>query len=167
MKHEVHKFCDKCLVCKKAKSKVMPHGLYTPLSIPEHPWIDISMDFVLGLPRSKEGKDSLFVVVDRFSKMAHFIACKKVDDACHVADLFLKEVVRLHGLPKLLANFVGVRLELNCCFQLHVIPKPMDKLGWSIKLFLLFLELSLRKILGLGKSVYHIKKNLRILFLIL
>jgi len=37
MKHEVHKFCDKCLVCKKAKSKVMPHGLYTPLAVPEHP----------------------------------------------------------------------------------------------------------------------------------
>ena len=100
MKHDVHKFCDKCLVCKKAKSKVMPHGLYTPLPVPEHPWIDISMDFVLGLPRSKGGKDSIFVVVDRFSKMAHFIACKKVDDACHVVDLFFKEVVRLHGLPR-------------------------------------------------------------------
>ena len=85
MKHDVHKFCDKCLVCKKAKSKVMSHGLYTLLPVPEHPWIDISMDFVLGLPRSKGGKDLILVVVDRFSKMAHFIACKKVDDVCHVA----------------------------------------------------------------------------------
>uniref|UniRef100_A0A151UF56 Transposon Ty3-I Gag-Pol polyprotein n=1 Tax=Cajanus cajan TaxID=3821 RepID=A0A151UF56_CAJCA len=100
MKHDVHKFCDHCIVCKKAKSKVKPHGLYTPLPVPDFPWIDISMDFVLGLPRTKNGKDSIFVVVDRFSKMAHFIPCKKVNDACHVADLFFREVVRLHGLPR-------------------------------------------------------------------
>ena len=67
MKHDVYKFCDKCLVCKKAKSKVMSHGLYTPLSVPEHPWIDISMDFVLGLPLSKGGNDSNFFVVDKFA----------------------------------------------------------------------------------------------------
>lgn len=89
----------KCIVCKKAKSKVMPHGIYTPLPTPEFPWIDISMDFILGLPRTENGKDSIFVVVDRFSKITHFIPCKKVDDACHFANLFFKEVVRLHGMP--------------------------------------------------------------------
>jgi len=100
MKHDVHKWCEKCLVCKRSKSRVMLHGLYAPLPIPDCPWTDLSMDFVLGMPRSKNGKDSIFVVVDRFSKMAHFIPCRKVDDVCHVADLFFKEVVRLYGLPK-------------------------------------------------------------------
>ena len=47
----MEKLCQTCLVCKQAKSKVLPHGLYTSLPIPSEPWVDISMDFVLGLPR--------------------------------------------------------------------------------------------------------------------
>ena len=95
----MEKICSRCKTYRKAKSRVLPHGLYTPLLGPTTPWVDISMDFVLGLARSKRGKDYIFVVVDRLFKMEILIACHKTDDATNVSDLFFKEIVRLHGVP--------------------------------------------------------------------
>ncbi|XP_057985307.1 uncharacterized protein LOC131170265 [Hevea brasiliensis] len=100
MMKDMHKVVEKCVACKKAKSKEMAQGLYMPLLVPIHPWEHVSMDFMLGLPRTQRGKDSILVVVDQFSKMAHFVPCHKIDDASLIANLFFKEIVRLHGIPK-------------------------------------------------------------------
>ena len=58
MKRDVEKICETCLKCRKTKSTLKPHELYHPLLIPSYPWVDLFMDFILGLPRSRTGKDS-------------------------------------------------------------------------------------------------------------
>jgi len=147
MRKSVHNFCDKCIACRKAKSKVQPHGLYTPLRIPDMPWVYISMDFIIGLPKTSKGMDSTFVVVDRFSKMAYFIPCHKVDNVCYIANLFFKEVVRLHGLPisivsdrdsKFLSHLwrtLWRKLGTKLLFSITCHPKLMVKQKWLIRLW--------------------------------
>ncbi|GJU19305.1 putative CCCH-type zinc finger family protein [Tanacetum coccineum] len=97
---DVQKVINRCRVCHIAKTQHTNQGLYTPLPTPEGPWEDVSIDFVLGLPLTQRKKDSIMVVVDRFSKMAHFIPCSKTFDASQVARLYFAEIVRLHGVPR-------------------------------------------------------------------
>lgn len=99
VRRDVERFVEHCRSCQLAKGHASNTGLYLPLPILTQPWTDVSMEFVLGLPRTQQGNDSIFVVVDRFSKMAHFIPCKRTTYAIKVAQLFFRDVYRLHGLP--------------------------------------------------------------------
>jgi hypothetical protein len=104
IRRDVERFVARCTTCQKAKSQLKPHGLYMSLPVPFIPWADISMDFVLELPRTKRGRDIFFVVVGRFSKMTYFIPCHKSDDAVYIADMFFQEIVCLHGMPSTIVS---------------------------------------------------------------
>ena len=78
-----------------------PAGLLQPLPIPEWKWEVISLDFITGLPLTKKKHDSIMVVVDKLSKLVHFILVKSTYKAINVAEIFLKEVFQRHGVPKM------------------------------------------------------------------
>jgi len=100
MWRDVQRYVRRCKVCQLAKGHNQNTTLYTPPTVPSRPWDSVNIDFVLGLPRTQRGFDSVMVVVDQFSKMAHFIPCRKTRDTPHVAHLFFSKIVRLHALPR-------------------------------------------------------------------
>jgi hypothetical protein len=107
MRKQVDQYVRNCHNFQRFKSsRHATFGVLRPLPVPEKPWEGISMDFVVGLQEC-EGFDAIWVVVDRLSKMRHFIPCHTTIDAIGLAKLFLREVVRLHGLPKTIVSDRG------------------------------------------------------------
>lgn len=99
LKNDIKKYVAECQPCQQNKYETQfPPGLLQPLSIPEKIWQDISMDFILGLPSCK-GKTVIFVVVDKLSKYAHFMALAHPFTAATVAQVFVDNVFKLHGMP--------------------------------------------------------------------
>jgi len=100
MHKDITSFVQQCLICQQAKSATtLPSGLLQPLPIPDAIWEDLAMDFITSLP-SSHGFTVIYVVVDRLSKAAHFMPLKTDYTSKVVAEVFFKNVVKLHGFPK-------------------------------------------------------------------
>jgi hypothetical protein len=104
LRQEVSKYIRSCTACAISKPTTKKQGLYTPLPTPDRPWESISMDYMSGLPSTKQGNDCVFVVVDRFSKMAILVACKKSITAEATAKLFFERVWVHFGIPQTIVS---------------------------------------------------------------
>lgn len=99
IKKMIHQAITECVICQQAKSERVKYPcLLQPLPVPTHAWQIVSIDFIEGLPKSK-GCDCILVVVDKFSKYAHFLPLAHPSSALQVAKLFLDHIFKLHGLP--------------------------------------------------------------------
>jgi hypothetical protein len=136
MKHDIHNFVAKCDVCQRNKRETMKDlGTLQPLPIPPAIWRDISMDFIVILPKSGN-KSVIMVVVDRLSKYAHFFSLQHPLTASTVTQFFMDQFFKLHGMPhsiiyyrdptftskfwQELFKLQGTQLHLNTTYHPHI-----------------------------------------------
>ena len=134
MKRDVTEYLSKCLACQQVKAEhQVPTGLLNPLLIPQWKWDNITMNFVLGFPLTQHKHDFVWVIVDKLTKLAHFIPVRMAYSIDRLAELYVKEIVRLYGVPlsivsdrdpwftsmfwKELQSALGTRLNLSTTFH--------------------------------------------------
>jgi hypothetical protein len=101
LKRDVATHVVVCDVCQRVKAEHQrPAGILHPLKVPEWKWEEIGMDFITGLPHTSKGYDSIWVIVDRLTKVAHFIPVKNTYKGSQLAELYMAQIVCLHGVPK-------------------------------------------------------------------
>ncbi|GKA08895.1 putative reverse transcriptase domain-containing protein [Tanacetum coccineum] len=100
MKADIATYVSKCLTCAKVKAEHQrPSGLLVQPDIPEWKWEKITMDFITKLPKTAAGFDSIWVIVDRLTKSAHFLPMRETDSTEKLTRLYMKEIVARHGIP--------------------------------------------------------------------
>jgi len=120
MKRSVAEYVAVCDTCQRVKAEHQrPAGLLQPLKIPEWKWEQISMDFIVGLPKTQRGHDSIWVVVDYLTKVAHFIPVRTTYPGAKLAELYISRIVCLHGVPKRIISDRGSQFTSRFWEQLH------------------------------------------------
>ena len=120
MKKDIAEYVAVCDVCQRVKAEHQkPAGLLQPLPIPEWKWEKLGMDFIKGLPRTRSGYDSIWVVVDRLTKVAHFIPVKTTYTSAKLAKIYMTRIVCLHGVPRTIVSDRGTHFTSKFWHQLH------------------------------------------------
>ncbi|GKC26814.1 putative reverse transcriptase domain-containing protein [Tanacetum coccineum] len=136
IKANIATYVSKCLTCAKVKAEHQrPSGLLVQPDIPQWKWDNITMDFVTKLPKSSQGYDTIWVIVDRLTKSAIFVPMRETDPMDKLARMYLKEVVTRHGIPlsiicdrdprfasnfwRSLQNALGTSLDMSTAYHLQ------------------------------------------------
>jgi hypothetical protein len=134
MKVDIARHVARCDICNRVKAEHQrPAELLKPLDVPVWKWESISMDFIAGLPRTPKGHDSIWVIIDRLTKVAHFIAVRTDYRVEKLADMYIEHILRLHRGPtsivsdhgtqyvskfwKSLHKAIGTQLEYNIAYH--------------------------------------------------
>ena len=114
MKNDVAKYIARCMECQNVKVEHRhPAGLLQTLPIPKWKWDVVTMDFITKLPKTIFQNDEIMVVVDKLTKAAHFIPVTTTHKEANIANIYMKEVVRLHGIPKAIVLDIDSKFPSN------------------------------------------------------
>jgi hypothetical protein len=120
MKREIVQYVSECDTCQRIKASHLKSArALQPLTIPSWKWDDISMDFIVGLPNTSRHHDSIWVIVDRLTKVAHFLPVHTTDKAQKYAELYIDQIVCLHGLPRTIVSDRGAQFVARFWEQLQ------------------------------------------------
>ena len=120
MKGDIAEHIALCDVCSRVKAEHQkPAGLLQPLPMPDWKWDRVGMDFITGLPRTRSGYDSIWVVVDHLTKVAHFIPVKTTYTSAKLAKIYMNRIVFLHGIPKSIVSDRGTQFTSHFWRQMH------------------------------------------------
>jgi hypothetical protein len=134
MKGKIAEYLARFQYCQQVKAEHQhPTGLLQPLPVPEWKWETISLDFITGFPKTQKHNDSIMVVIDKLSKSAHFNPVKSTFKVIKTVEIFMKEIFRLHGIPKMVISdrdikftssfwkklFAGINTNLNFSTSYH------------------------------------------------
>ena len=120
MKRDVAWYVERCLTCRRVKAEHQrPHGKLQPLEVPQWKWEQISMDFITKLSRPARSVDAIWVIVDRLTKSAHFLAISESSSAERLVEMYIREMVSRHGVPISIVSDRDVRLTFRLWRKFH------------------------------------------------